>query len=246
MRAKSVLFALALTFLVGLYTFAGRSRGHADDKPVASEAPNTAGAAGRGFGRVDEIRTVNPNVLMPLKLFPGGHGMGSVCRQPDAPSLVLVKVNGTNEHLACNTANGSWRSHTFPGGVKADHVQPSDDSWAVFNLAGKAITELVAIDRKGNWCTHKLPAAAANCVPVIGSKVAACFVDVDGDDQFEHVVYAFSAETGTWAALETKGPGKDKQQWVSTESDHVLVVEPDSVAVFSAATGKWAVAKTAK
>ncbi len=181
-----------------------------------------------------ELRKVNPNVLH----LGGVGGLGHMVMGGD---VILVKGPEPNEYLAWSPADGRWRSHTFPKGVTATFVIGGG---IVFLLEGDAITELVAIDRRGRWCFCKLPAAAKRCIPVVGGgTVAAC--QVEGDKH----VYAFSAETGTWAAFETAGiapAAAGPMVGPMVGKDTVVMVEPGAVAAFSAATGEWAVAKTAK
>lgn len=180
-----------------------------------------------------ELRKLNPNVL---HLGEVGH-MGI-----PTGDVILVKGPEPNEYLAWSPADGRWRSHTFPKGVTATFV--IGGSGCVFHLEGDAITELVAVDRRGRWCFCKLPAAAKQCIPTVGrGTVAAC--QVVGAKH----VYAFSAETGTWAAFETAGiapAAAGSMVGPMVGKDTVVMVEPGAVAAFSAATGEWAVAKTAK
>lgn len=239
------------------------AHGNADDKPqgpLDQKAPADelfpagaelvpAGAAplvrqgGQG-GSLDDaelrLRKLNPNVLHLGEV--GGLGHMGIPMGIPTGDVILVKGPEPNEYLAWSPADGRWRSHTFPKGVTAIIV--IGWSGCVFHLEGDAITELVAIDRRGRWCFCKLPAAAKQCIPIVGrGTVAAC--QVEGAKH----VYAFSAETGTWAAFETAGiapAAAGPMVGPMVGKDTVVMVEPGAVAAFSAATGEWAVAKTAK
>lgn len=223
------------------------AHGNADDKPqgpLDQKAPADelfpAGAAPlvRQGGSLDdaELRKLNPNVLHLGEV--GGLGHMGIPMGIPTGDVILVKGPEPNEYLAWSPADGRWRSHTFPKGVTATFV--IGGSGCVFHLEGDAITELVAVDRRGRWCFCKLPAAAKQCIPIVGrGTVAAC--QVVGAKH----VYAFSAETGTWAAFETAGIAP-AAAGPMVGKDTVVMVEPGAVAAFSAATGEWAVAKTAK
>lgn len=101
----------------------------------------------------------------------------------------------------------------------------------LFQLEGEAITELVAVDLKGNWCISKLLAAAKNCVAIVEDEVAVTVVD--------GTAHAFSGELGKWDSVPTSVTPQ-------VSKDIVMIVAPDFLAVFSSATGKWAVAQTTK
>jgi len=144
-------------------------------------------------------------------------------------TLVVAKVKGTNEFLAYSKTVGKWNSFTFPKGVTA--VPVVGNGVCAFQLEGEAITEVVAVDLKGNWCSSKLPAAAKKCVPIIAEDVAVFVVDGKA--------HAFSGELGKWDSV----PASVAPQ---VSKDIAMIVALDSIAVFSSATGKWAVAQTAK
>ena len=144
-------------------------------------------------------------------------------------TLVVAKVKGTNEFLAYSKKVGKWNTFTFPKGVTATPVV--GNGVCAFQLEGEAITELVAVDLKGNWCTSKLPAPAKKCVPIIADEVAVSVVD--------GTAHAFSGELGKWDSVPTSVTPQ-------VSKDIVMIVAPDSIAVFSSATGKWAVAQTTK
>lgn len=63
-------------------------------------------------------------------------------------TLVVAKVKGTNEFLAYSKTVGKWNTFTFPQGVSAVPVVGS--GVCAFQLEGEAITEVVAVDLKGN------------------------------------------------------------------------------------------------
>ncbi len=68
---------------------------------------------------------------------------------------------------------------------------------AAFGLSGDEITELVAVDQRGNWRTIKLlTPTVSECMPIVGNDVAAYVVDGR--------VYAFSGLTGTWDSIPSK------------------------------------------
>jgi hypothetical protein len=161
---------------------------------------------------------------------------GSLLAQDTAKSyhiqndtLVVAKVNGSNEFLAYSKKTGKWNAFTFPEGITA--VPVLGNGVCTFQLEGQAITEIVAVDLKGNWCSSKLLAATQKCVPLVADDVAV-FV-VDGK------VHAFSGELGKWDSISAS-------QTPQLSNDMAMIVAPDSIAIFSSATGKWAVAQTTK
>ena len=144
-------------------------------------------------------------------------------------TLVVAKVKGTNQFLAYSKMVGKWNTFTFPDGVTAVPVLGGGP--CVFQLEGEAITEIVAVDNKGNWCKSKLPASTQKCVPLVNNNVAVYVVD--------GTAYAFSGELGKWDSVAASVPPH-------LSYDFALIETPKSLAIFSAATGKWAVAKTTK
>ena len=140
----------------------------------------------------------------------------------------MANVKGTNEFLAYSKKVGKWNSFTFPKGVTA--IPVVGNGVCAFQLEGEAITELVAVDLKGNWCISKLSAAAKKCVPYVDD--VAVFA-VDGK------AHAFSAELGKWDSVSASVVPV-------VSNDIAMILAPDSIAVFSSATGKWAVAQIAK
>ena len=143
--------------------------------------------------------------------------------------LVVAQVKDTRAYLAYGKKAGKWNRFEFPEGVVATPVLSG--SVCAFELTGDAVRELVAVDVKGNWKTVKLIDAAQKCVPIVSDQVALYVV--------EGRVYAFSAKLGRWDTIETPAAP-------SLSRDSVLIVMTDSIAIFSAATGKWAIADTSK
>jgi hypothetical protein len=143
---------------------------------------------------------------------------------------LVAPVRGTNEFVAYGKRAGKWNSFTFPKGVEARPIAGS--GVCVFDLRGEGITEFVAVDQDGNWCTVKLSAPVNSCQPFVGGNVAV--IESGGK------AYAFSAELGKWDVVDAP---------VSTQlllNGLAIIAAPDSIAVFSSETGKWAVTKTSK
>jgi len=137
--------------------------------------------------------------------------------------LIVAKATDANEFLAYSKHGAAWKRHKFPDGVRATPV--IDGSICVFAQEGEGITELVGVDRLGNWRIVKLPAPATECKPAISNNVAA--VNHDGR------TYAFSSITGTWDSTPIVAPH-------FLEQDMVLMRSEDSIAIFNAQTGTWA------
>ncbi|NND96366.1 MAG: hypothetical protein HKN47_03435 [Pirellulaceae bacterium] len=145
----------------------------------------------------------------------------------ESDGILVAPIPDTSAYFAYSKHGGKWRKHRFPGGMNV--VPIIGNQCAVFALSGHVVTELVAVDRTGNYRTIKLskPTAKA-CTPVIGGKVAV--VHVDG------TVYAFSGITGAWDAVDAGG------HVANVDTEHAVLRTPDSISVFSAITGNWATA----
>ena len=144
--------------------------------------------------------------------------------------LIVAQVSGSNDFLAYSKATGKWTKHTFPDGVTA--VPVMGRAVCAFSIAGDKITEIVAVDRGGNWRSFKLSmATATKCVPIVSDTLAVYTVDGQA--------HAFRAVLGKWhtvAATATAAVSKDT----------AMIITADRIAVFSAVTAKWAVADTKK
>lgn len=160
----------------------------------------------------------------------GGQEFGTT-EYLQSDQLIVAQVKQSNAYLAFGSGKkgGKWNRFEFPEGVTAVPVLSS--SVCAFELTGDAVGELVAVDITGSWKTIKLAATAQRCVPIVSEQVAVFMVDGH--------VYAFSARLGQWDTITT-------QTSPQLSRDTALIVTADSIAVFSAATGKWAVADTSK
>ena len=140
--------------------------------------------------------------------------------------LTIAKVTDANQFLAYSKKAGDWKKHTFPAGAKALPIVSG--SVCAFRLSGDEITELVAVDQRGNWRSVKLAMpTGSECIPIVSNEVAVYAVNGH--------VYAFSAITGTWDSIQTRGTPY-------IEQDTAMILTADTIAVFSSATGKWAAA----
>jgi hypothetical protein len=152
---------------------------------------------------------------------------GTIAEEPFSyltnSDLVISKATDTNEYLAYSKHSGAWKRHAFAQGTKA--IPVLSGSLCVFALAGDSITELVGVDRQGNWRIAKLATPTKECKPLVSESVAV--FNQDGR------TYAFSSITGTWDSVPTMSTSL-------LESDMVLMKTEDSIAVFSAQTGRWA------
>ena len=159
-------------------------------------------------------------------------------------ALVIAKAAEANTHAAYSSHSGKWTTHQFPDGVKA--VPVVADDLAVFQLSGKPIEQLVAVDKQGRWqvCSMKKTddeGPRPNSVtPIVGSEVAVV--------QIGNRHYAFSGSLGRWdvfVADKTPAPQEADQGFQSNvpyvDSNRVFVHSGNRMAIFSAATGKWAV-----
>jgi hypothetical protein len=140
--------------------------------------------------------------------------------------LTVVKVLKANQFLAYSKLTGDWKKHVFKEEVEA--VPVVGGSVCAFVLSGAKITELVAVDRKGNWRPLTLrEATGTKCQPALDREVAVYKI---GDQ-----IHAFSAITGTWDTLESKG-------LPTLNGDTVSVQTLESISMFSSQTGTWATA----
>lgn len=180
------------------------------------------------------VRLALMGAAMALPLFASGATPSQESPRPYVfltTALFVAKVDGANEFRAYSKTVGKWNSFTFPDDVTAVPVANGAGGCCAFQVEGAAVTELVAIDLQGKWCNTRIPATAMKCDPLVTDKAAMFLVD--------GIAYGFSAESGEWDSVSASGvPGVSK--------DMAWVASPESVAVFSAATGKWAVTSLVK
>lgn len=158
-----------------------------------------------------------------------GESVGEDVAEPpfiQTDSLVIARVKDTNSFLAYSESVGKWNTFTFPEGVNSKPVYGK--GVCAFYAEGENITELVAVDLQGNWCTLTLTVPVKKCTPFMSDKVAGFIVN----DR----VYAFSGEHGKWDSV-------NGSVVPNLTSDTALILTSDSIAVFSSATAKWAVAR---
>ena len=138
-------------------------------------------------------------------------------------TLVVVQIAGSNSFAAYSKHSGKWSTHSFPDGVVA--IPVISGNCAAFQLTGEGISEVVAIDRNGEWRTRRLIQAANQCVPIVGNDVAAIQT---GDH-----TYAFSATKGAWDIVMSSTAPR-------ISNDTVMLLSPDRISAFSAKTAAWA------
>ena len=137
--------------------------------------------------------------------------------------LTIIKVTDANQFLAYSKQTGLWKKHAFDEGVKALPVVAG--SVCAFGLSGGQISELVAVDERGNWRSVKLARPTlTECRPIVDRQVAAYVVDGR--------IYAFSPVTGSWDSIKSEGKPY-------LNGDIVTVTTEDTIAIFSAITGTW-------
>ena len=85
--------------------------------------------------------------------------------------LIVARVAGSNEFLAYSRSTGRWTSHTFGDNVTA--VPVMGQSVCAFTLEGEGISEIVAVDHRGNWRPFPLgEEATAKYAPVVDRSLA--------------------------------------------------------------------------
>lgn len=141
--------------------------------------------------------------------------------------LVIAQVRDTNTFLAYSKKVGKWNRFEFPAGVTA--IPVVSGAVCAFQLAGDAIKQIVAVDLKGNWQTMDLAEATREAVPIVSDQLAVFVIDGRA--------HAFSGKLGKWDSTPARVAAE-------VNRDTALVVHADSIAVFSVATGRWAVADT--
>lgn len=139
-------------------------------------------------------------------------------------TLVVARIGESNSFAAYSKHSGTWSIHKFADGLTA--IPVLGQTLIAFQVSGDAVAELVAVDKNGEWRTHKLPKIGARtCTPIIASDVAA--FSIDGK------AYGFSGLNGSWASA-------DLRQLPQVASDYAMIVSNDRISVFSAHTGAWA------
>jgi hypothetical protein len=160
---------------------------------------------------------------------------GNVAQNPkhagmiQSGDLIVTPVFGSDDFLAYSKRTGQWRKHTFPKGVTV--VPVAAGSVVAFSSEGREVSELIAVDRDGNWRTFNLPRPAANCVPIVSQRLAVFHVDGHA--------HAFSGVTGTWDSV------PDVAAAPAVDDDVALILDENRIAAFSAHTGNWAMASIA-
>jgi hypothetical protein len=172
----------------------------------------------------------------------------------------LYMGKDSNSYAVYSKATKRWTSYNFP---KHLNVKPSSDGtpagfpqgWGretgsvlsagpivAFELSDAPIEELVAVDTKGRFCTHKLAAPIKRPVKpfMVGGGIFYCIVDGK--------IYAFSGVTGTWDVLEAPEipePKIDGTQpplesgFDATDHGRIVVKLPFGKMIFSADQGRW-------
>ncbi len=137
--------------------------------------------------------------------------------------LLVAQIGKSNSWAAYSKHSGKWRTHKFP---KDTAVIPIIGSTVVvFQITGKDIRQLVAVDKQGRWRTTRLANPATKCIPVVGSNVAAVQI---GDR-----IHAFSGLNGAWDATQHAGSPR-------IDNDTVMTLSRNRISVFSAFSGHWA------
>jgi hypothetical protein len=175
----------------------------------------------------------------------------------------LYMGKDSNSYAVYSAVTKRWSSYTFP---KHLNVKPWSDGtpagfpqgWGketgsllssgpvvAFEMSDAPIEELVAVDTKGRFCTHKL----ANPIKrpfkpfQVGGGIFYCIV--------EGKIYAFSGVTGTWDVLEA--PEIPEPKWKdgtgtqpplesgfdASDRGRIVVKLPFGKMIFSADQGRW-------
>ena len=173
----------------------------------------------------------------------------------------LYMAKDSNSYAVYSSVTKRWTSHTFPkhlsvkpwaDGSRAGIPMGFTPAGAIlstgplvgFELSDAAIEELVAIDARGRFCTHKLAAPIKRPVKpfLVGGGLLYCIV--------EGHIYAFSGVTGTWDVLEA--PEIPEPKWkdgvgtqpaietgFEVDTDRIVVKLPFGKMTFATAEGRW-------
>ena len=141
--------------------------------------------------------------------------------------LIVAQIGDSNSWAAYSKYSGKWVTHTFPKNVTPIPFIPvTVNGLVAFELRGEEITEVVAVDRQGNWQVQKLTKAATEkCSPIVEMNVAAYKIG--------NRTYAFSGLMGLWDSIAHASVP-------AVTEDTVMLVASGNIAMFSAQTGKWA------
>lgn len=131
-------------------------------------------------------------------------------------SLVVARIGDSNSFAAYSKHTGKWLIHKFANGLTV--IPVLGQTLVAFQVSGDRVAELVAVDKSGEWRTHKLPKIGTRtCTPIVGSDVAA--FSVDGK------AYGFSGLNGSWASVAMPEPPQ-------VADDYAMVVSKDRISVF--------------
>ena len=139
-------------------------------------------------------------------------------------TLVVARIGDSNSFAAYSKHSGKWSIHKFADGLTV--VPVLAQTLVAFQVSGDSVAELVAVDKNGEWRTHKLPSVGSRtCTPFVASHVAA--FSVDG------IAYGFSGLDGSFDSVAlSESP--------QVSEDYAMIVSNDRIAVFSAHIGSWA------
>jgi len=140
-------------------------------------------------------------------------------------AIVIARVGDSNQFAAYSKITGKWIVHTFPKDVKV--VPIVGTNVAIFRIEGDSITELAAVDERGNWSLQKLPdGTTGKFNPMVSNDIAIVTIGKTS--------YAFSGIRGSWASIDAPTTPK-------ISDDTAMIVDNDKISMFSAQSGRWSV-----
>ena len=131
----------------------------------------------------------------------------------DEATVGLVRGGDSNAFAAYSKPRKRWSNYSFPNYLTVkpltlgEFTEDSKNNLVVaFEIAGGTVTELVAVDCKGQFCVHELKTAlSGELKPVLNGGGVIYYI-------VNEVVYAFSGKTGTWDSYAV--PGLPDVKWV--------------------------------
>jgi hypothetical protein len=156
----------------------------------------------------------------------------------ERPTIIATTTPQRDRILAYSTEQGGWQSYRIPVGVKFTPIA-SDNALALY-LTGNSIAEVAVFSvRSGVWNKQMLKVPATDKLePFMTPQIV-----LYGTGRW---VYAYSAETNTWDALELGWDGEVSARLSAAENVLVEDVHSKELSIFAPRIGRWATIKTAE
>ena len=153
-------------------------------------------------------------------------------------TIIATATRMRDRVTAYSTKQGGWQTYRVPAGVKFTPVV-SDNALAL-DLTGESIPEVAVFSaHSGAWSKQMLKVPAKGKLePLMTPQIV-----LYGTGRW---VYAYSAETNTWDALELAGDGEVRARLSADANVLVEDVHSNKLSIFAPGIGRWDTIETAE